>query len=199
MTTVVTHALVGIAISRSITADASNQNRRPHDIDIMAAIFAMLPDIDVLSFRLGISYGDPLGHRGLSHSITFAVLCSIAGIISVHSGNGISRWKRMIVLFLAVLSHPILDMLSNGGLGCAFFAPISWDRYFLPNLLRIIPVSPIGLSKSVIGVMAWEMALVWPLAGTAIVSSLLSQPKNRRAVLLGACCFWVFAVILRIS
>lgn len=199
MTTVITHAVVGIAVSRSIAAYAPNQNKKLHDIDIMAAIFSVLPDIDVLSFRLGISYGDPLGHRGLSHSISFAALCSIAGIISVHSGNGISRWKRMIVLFLSVLSHPILDMLSNGGLGCAFFAPISWDRYFLPNLLRIIPVSPIGISKGVIGVMAWEMALVWPLAGAAIVSNLLSQQKNRSAVLLGACCFWVFAVVLRIS
>jgi inner membrane protein len=39
---------------------------------VAGAVCAALPDVDVLSFRFGIAYGDLLGHRGLTHSLLFA-------------------------------------------------------------------------------------------------------------------------------
>jgi len=41
---------------------------------ILAAVCSVIPDADVLGFKLGISYGDPFGHRGASHSILFALV-----------------------------------------------------------------------------------------------------------------------------
>jgi inner membrane protein len=42
-----------------------------------------------------------------------------------------------------ITSHPLLDTLTNGGLGIALFWPFDHTRYFAP--WRPIPVSPIGL------------------------------------------------------
>jgi len=47
--------------------------------------------------------------------------------------------------FLATASHGLLDALTDGGLGVAFFAPFDNHRYFLP--WRPIHVSPIGAGR----------------------------------------------------
>jgi inner membrane protein len=44
---------------------------------------AMLPDADVLSFGLGVRYESMFGHRGITHSILFALALGI--LISVCS------------------------------------------------------------------------------------------------------------------
>jgi inner membrane protein len=41
---------------------------------VAGIIGSILPDADVIGFRLGIPYGHLLGHRGFSHSIAFALL-----------------------------------------------------------------------------------------------------------------------------
>jgi inner membrane protein len=51
--------------------------------------------------------------------------------------------RTAITAILVVASHPLLDTLTNGGLGCALFWPFDNARYFAP--WRPIPVSPIGL------------------------------------------------------
>jgi inner membrane protein len=48
-----------------------------------------------------------------------------------------------VTAVLVVASHPLLDILTNGGLGCALFWPFDDTRYFAP--WTPIPVSPIGL------------------------------------------------------
>ena len=42
-----------------------------------------------------------------------------------------------------LVSHALLDIFTNGGLGCALFWPFDLTRYFAP--WTPIPVSPIGL------------------------------------------------------
>jgi inner membrane protein len=60
-------------------------------------------------------------------------------------------------------SHGVLDALTNGGLGVAFFAPFSNTRYFFP--WTPIQVSPIGLrffsSSSAWAVILSEIEWVW--------------------------------------
>lgn len=48
-------------------------------------------------------------------------------------------------LFLATTSHGLLDAMTDGGLGVAFFSPFENSRYFLP--WRPIHVSPIGIAR----------------------------------------------------
>jgi inner membrane protein len=37
----------------------------------------MLPDLDVVTFKLGIPYASPWGHRGISHSLLLALLAAL--------------------------------------------------------------------------------------------------------------------------
>jgi inner membrane protein len=99
---------------------------------------SMLPDADVIGMSLGVAYEDPLGHRGATHSFVFAAVVAIlVGIVR--------RSPRAAALAAVVVaSHPLLDTLTNGGLGCALFWPFETTRYFAP--WTPIPVSPIGLA-----------------------------------------------------
>ena len=97
-----------------------------------------------MGFSFGIPYADMLGHRGLTHSIFFAVLLGalVAYLLADHVG-GVSL-VTFTFLFLSTLSHGMLDALTNGGLGVAFFSPFENERYFFP--WRPVVVSPIGLA-----------------------------------------------------
>jgi inner membrane protein len=53
--------------------------------------------------------------------------------------------KAGLWIGLATASHSVLDAMTDGGLGVAWFWPWSQQRYFLP--FHPIEVSPIGLSR----------------------------------------------------
>ena len=114
----------------------------------LATVSSVLPDLDVIGFAFGINYGDMLGHRGLSHSLTFALVWSLLvvslGFKSV-SRFSMGWWGLFGFFFLLTASHGVLDAMTNGGLGIAFFAPVDSTRYFLP--WRPIEVSPIGVGQ----------------------------------------------------
>ncbi|WP_055443604.1 metal-dependent hydrolase [Lacinutrix himadriensis] len=103
---------------------------------------AMLPDLDVIAFNFGIPYVHPLGHRGLTHSIVFAVLWSM--LLAFLFGKS-RKYIFFIVLFLSTVSHGLLDAMTTGGKGVGFFIPLDNSRYFLP--WQVIKVSPIGIEK----------------------------------------------------
>ena len=114
---------------------------------VLAAVCTVVPDLDVLGLRLGIPYRDMLGHRGISHSIAFAALFALvvtwlAFRDARFDGRRVRLW---ILFFLATASHGVLDAMTTGGGGIAFFAPFSAERYFLP--WRPIEVSPIGIRR----------------------------------------------------
>jgi inner membrane protein len=119
----------------------------PRRIWLAGMVCSALPDIDVLGFRFGIRYGDLWGHRGLTHSLFFAALLAAVVATTVFRSRtpGISRPALFSYLFLATASHGLLDAMTNGGLGVAFFLPFDNHRYFLP--WRPIRVSPIGAAR----------------------------------------------------
>lgn len=119
---------------------------RPSSRLLAAMILAsILPDADVIAFRLHVPYEDMFGHRGFSHSIVFALLTGIifGGILYRLEGQRrLDIYRYGLLCFLATFSHGLLDAMTNGGHGVAFFAPFSNERYFLP--WQPIQVSPIG-------------------------------------------------------
>ena len=113
-----------------------------------SVVCCLLPDADVIGFSLGIPYEHPLGHRGFTHSIVFALLVGL--VMPQLASPTITYWTRpywMVAFYfsLVTMSHGILDAFTNGGLGIAFFAPFDSSRYFFP--WRPIAVSPIGISQ----------------------------------------------------
>ena len=125
---------------------------------------SVLPDIDVVGLALGIPYEHPLGHRGLTHSLAFAVVTGFVvvqlGFSSVYTGFWM-WWSLVLHFFLVTASHGILDAMTDGGLGIAFLAPFENARYFFP--WTPIRVSPIGVSEffTRYGVEVLTSELVW--------------------------------------
>jgi inner membrane protein len=129
--------------------------------------FSLLPDLDVLAFRFGIPYGAPFGHRGATHSVVFALVIAAAGYFITQR-----NFRTTLVLFVVLLSHPLLDMLTDGGLGVALWWPFSNHRLFFP--WRPLPVAPLG-----IGILSKRGAFV-VLVESAAFLPLLLIPVNRK-------------------
>jgi inner membrane protein len=81
-------------------------------------------------------------------------------------------------LFLATASHGILDALTNGGLGVAFFSPFYNGRYFFP--WRPIRVSPISLGRffSHQGYLVLKSELLWIWIPTALFTSIVLLARS---------------------
>ena len=158
MASPLTHAVVAVttAIGFQITAT-------PFRYWVLGIACAEIPDLDAIGFWFGVPYGALVGHRGLTHSILFALLLSwIVARWAAQPGD-MSRARLWGYLFLATLSHGVLDGMTDGGLGVAFFSPLDQGRYFLP--FRPIPVSSMSL-PDVLGlhgarVLAYECLWVW--------------------------------------
>lgn len=102
---------------------------------------ALLPDADVIAFKLRIPYEATWGHRGASHSLVFAALVALA-IVGVARLLRLPPGRTGLLALLAVASHGLLDSLTDGGLGAALLWPFSNERLFAP--WRPLPVAPIG-------------------------------------------------------
>ncbi len=108
---------------------------------LLGVISAILPDIDVLAYKFGISSIDILGHRGFTHSIIFAIAWAAILVYLFHAKDN-SKYP-FLFYFICTVSHGLLDALTTGGNGIAFLWPITSMRYFAPY--RFIEVSPIGV------------------------------------------------------
>jgi len=96
--------------------------------------------------------------------------------------TGLSPGPLGAYLFLAAASHGLLDALTDGGLGVAFFSPFDNRRYFLP--WRPIAVSPIGVRRffTASGLLVFESELVavWLPALVFAGAALLSRGRRQR-------------------
>ncbi|MBV8517390.1 MAG: metal-dependent hydrolase [Acidobacteria bacterium] len=136
-------------------------------------LLAVLPDADVVSFAMGIPYESTFGHRGFTHSIVFALATSSLATLAFRR----DRRALFAYFFFCALSHPLLDALTNGGLGIAFFSPFSNRRYFFP--WTPITVSPIGagfFSARGVETFISELKWVWlPCALLALMGKTFSS------------------------
>ena len=168
----VAHIAVAVAAARPL-----EQSRR---LSWRAALalttLSLLADVDVLAFRFGVPYSAPLGHRGATHSLLFAVIAGTATALLLARSGGRSFFRTALAACLVAVSHPLLDALTDGGLGVALFWPFSTARFFAP--WRPIPVAPIGarmLSGRGLHVVAvealWSLPLLvwaaWPRPAAA--------------------------------
>ncbi len=115
---------------------------------LLAMFCAVVPDADAIGFKFGVPYESLFGHRGITHSFFFAALLSAVVVYFFYQEEKpfTRRWWILFAFFfVATASHPVLDAMTTGGLGVAFFAPFSEVRYFFP--FRPIKVSPISITK----------------------------------------------------
>ena len=178
MPSTVTHLIVGLVGGRTVAA-----TKMPRHFWFLSVFCAVLPDMDVLGFRFGISYSDFFGHRGFSHSILFALLVGVFVSYAFFPKRKIFSKSRLLLVFyfsFMTASNGILDALTNGGLGIAFFSPFDNTRYFFP--WRPIEVSPIGISAffSERGMRALLSEIVWVWVPLLVVILSVTVIKKRR-------------------
>lgn len=139
MASAFSHAVVALTMGKAIQSRLMTGRAL-----LLGALCSVIPDADVIGFHHGIQYGDLWGHRGLTHSVLFAALLS-GLLVAVRSRREppIAMAGMFLYLFFCTASHGVLDAMTNGGLGVAFFSPFDTTRYFLS--FRPIVVSPIGI------------------------------------------------------
>jgi inner membrane protein len=166
MPTTLTHALVGLGLAEVFAAQPM-----PWSFYGLSAALSLAPDLDVVAFRFGIPYGSRFGHRGFSHSLCCAALLSLLVAALGHAYFGVAWQPLALFAWSVVVIHSLLDAMTNGGMGIAFFAPLDNTRYFLP--WRPVQVSPIGLgvfSRWGLRALLSEVVWIWfPLAALLAV------------------------------
>jgi len=157
----------------------------PRRLLLAGVLVSVLPDLDVVTFRLGVPYSADLGHRGFSHSLLFAVVVALAGA-AAHRALSCGFMRALVFLFVSTASHGILDAFTNGGLGIAFLWPWSGDRYFAPDVLRVIEASPITLARFLsrrgVTVLASELCWIWLPAFAAGLLLLAARRRGERTL-----------------
>ena len=178
MPTVFSHATAALALGPAFRSAGW-----PQRVWWTGAACAVLPDADVVGFYFGVPLGSVLGHRGLTHSLAFAAVLA-ALLTPLLLPRDSSRAWLWLYLFLATASHGVLDAMTNGGIGVAFFAPFDNHRYFLP--WTPIRVSPIGIGRFFTSrgsaVLQSELLWIWIPAGLLIASAWVLRRRGPAAV-----------------
>jgi inner membrane protein len=113
---------------------------------VACLLLPMLPDLDVIG-HIWVRYGDTIGHRGVFHSLTIAVLVALLTTVLLQRFGKIERTRRALVVTTLVFSglvgsHGVVDAMTTGGKPIMLLWPLTTERLWLP--WRFIPVSPFG-------------------------------------------------------
>lgn len=175
MPTVMTHAVVGIAFGTLTRVPA-----RRRLFWIASAALPMLPDLDVLGLAFGIRFHSMWGHRGISHSLAGALVIGAIAALLVHRRVGARVGSLTLYFAVITAAHGMLDALTNGGPGVAFWAPFDDTRSFFP--WRPIPVSPLAANFfSEWGWRVFKAELLWIWLPAAIVAAAALTRRRRSA------------------
>ena len=185
MASAFSHAIAAVAIGK-----LSRAARWPGDLPkvdlkfwLVTVFCAVVPDLDAIGFWMGVPYDSVWGHRGITHSFLFAALLSYIMVYFFYNDEKIFTRPWFIlfaVFFVATASHPLLDAMTDGGRGVAFFAPFNNDRFFFP--FRPIRVSPISITRFFSG-RGWEVLkseFVWVWIPSIFVMALASFIRKLR-------------------
>jgi inner membrane protein len=177
LASVISHPVVALALAPAF--------RAPRAAVAAGAFLSVLPDGDAIGYWLGVPYGAPLGHRGLTHSLAFAAFLAALALPAVKRiaprASAGRTGALFAYLFLCAASHGVLDAFTDGGLGVAFFAPFSNERYFFPwTPILVSPISVSGFFDARgLRVLASEIVWIWiPCAAFALLCRLLGRQRS---------------------
>jgi inner membrane protein len=140
MASAITHFIVGAAVALPARFDGVLPRWA---LPVTCGLLGAAPDLDTpLMFALDIPRGSLFSHRGFFHSPFFwALFCS--ALAAMIAGRA---WLPLAALWTAAaITHPLLDMLTDGGSGVMLLFPVSEARLFFP--WRPIRVSPLGIAQ----------------------------------------------------
>lgn len=148
MASAIAHFVVAAALAAPLSESHRLRRILPRwAIPVSCGAIAVAPDFDTLAMRaFGIPYRSFWGHRGFFHSPFFLTL--FAAALALLAARRLGR--RFVLPLAAVwtaaaITHPLLDMLTDGGSGVMLLFPFSQARLFFP--WRPIHVSPLEISR----------------------------------------------------
>jgi inner membrane protein len=138
----ITHFIVGAGLALPAMELPALRGVMPRwAIPVTAGLFAVAPDLDTWAMlAFGIPRGSLFSHRGFFHSPFFLmVMACVVAAIAVRA----PAWRWMAVVWAgAAITHPLLDMLTDGGSGVMLLFPFSTERLFFPwHPIRVSPLS----------------------------------------------------------
>jgi inner membrane protein len=200
MPTIITHGVVALALSAK-TRGIRELDRKL--LLITCIICSMLPDLDYFGFKMSIQYNSLFGHRGFTHSFFFAAIVALIASWLLHrkaQESLLSFSKLFLLLFVVTSSHALLDAMTDGGEGVAFFSPFSNHRYFF--LYRPIMVSPLGIESFFRGwhgllVLFDEFLLViCPITAALYLPQLLRKARTKKILTGSLLAVWLLSVFM---
>jgi inner membrane protein len=110
------------------------QPQIPKRVWLAGVAWSVLPDLDVIGFRFGIRYSDFWGASRIHAFVGFRRSSGGCGRDCDVPAWSIWDWEIFPVRLLPSCNRQprVLDAMTNGGLGVAFFSPFDNRRYFLP-------------------------------------------------------------------
>jgi inner membrane protein len=186
MASIITHGVVGAA-----GAAAFAEKRDGARFWILSIALSILSDVDSLGHMRGIRHASAFSHRGLTHSLIFALVISLVTVaVFFRNKRAFSRrsWFLVLYFFGLIALHGVLDSMTTGGSGVAFFYPFLNKRIFLP--WRPILVSPLSVrpffSARGVRILLNEMQWVWAPVSILAVSIRLARRALRRKKEIGS-------------
>lgn len=139
MASAITHFIVGAAVGLALMPPAGRWT-----VAVTAGLWAVAPDLD--SWLVGpfhVPRGTLFAHRGFFHTPFFLAILAFGSAWLMRRGSG---WASAGALWAcAAITHPLLDMLTDGGPGVVLLFPVSTERLFFP--WRPIRVSPLSILR----------------------------------------------------
>ena len=177
MATIFTHPVVALA-AMPWFRDVKNSRTTL----FVGMLLTILPDLDVIGFRLGIPYDHFWGHRGFTHSLFFAVCLGALVALLMSRSLTIKTILLWLYFSLCTASHGFLDAFTNGGLGVAFFSPFAEARHFFS--VNPIEVSTLSITRFFQGqgqaVLKSELLWIWLPCLAVMMSGLLLMKVIKR-------------------
>jgi inner membrane protein len=148
MASAITHFIVGAALALPALESPVIRSVMPGwAIPVSAGMFAVAPDFDTfVMLAFGVPYDSFIGHRGFFHSPFFLLLlaASLAAMATRRHPRPAAVWLAMMWAGCAI-THPLLDAMTDGGLGVMLLFPFSEARLFFS--WRPIHVSPLSMVR----------------------------------------------------
>jgi inner membrane protein len=148
MASAIAHFIVGGALALPAAKSHSISRVLPAwAVPVTAGLIAVAPDLDTyMVMPFGVARGSFFAHRGFFHSALFLML--VCGVLAETLARR-HPWRCAAWLWVvwagAAVTHPLLDMLTDGGPGVMLLYPVAKERLFFP--WRPIKVSPLSVAR----------------------------------------------------
>jgi len=137
----------------------------------------VLPDADIVSRYFGVPHTADFGHRGATHTLAFALFIAALALAAPRQSRN-NALRVFTFILISTLSHPLADMMNDGGKGIMLLWPLDHDRFkFLLHPVKVSAVGLQGLETGTIWPTLWS-ELLWLLLPAALLAAMARFAAN---------------------